>query len=58
MVFLYNADMENEKKDLEEELKILAAIAKQQSLLEAENFIRCVLTQVWIKNIQPSKQGK
>jgi hypothetical protein len=49
--------MENKERDLEEELKILADIAKKQSLKEAENFLRCVLTQVWIKNILTSEQA-
>ena len=46
--------MENNlnEKDLEEELKILLEIAKNKSLKEAENFLLCVLSQVWIKNIQ------
>jgi hypothetical protein len=39
-------------RDLEEELKILLKIAQKESLKEAENFLLCVLSQVWIKNIQ------
>jgi len=52
--------MENKpkEKDLEEELKILADIAKKESLMEAENFLRCVLTQVWIKNIPTNNYAK
>ena len=51
--------MENEPKerDLEEELKILANIAKKESLSQAENFLRCALAQVWIKNILTSDQA-
>jgi hypothetical protein len=45
--------MENNlnRKDLEEELKILLEMARSKSLKEAENFLLCVLSQVWIKNI-------
>ena len=50
--------MKNKERDLEEELKILADIAKTQSLKEAENFLRCVLTQVWVKNVLNSDQAK
>jgi hypothetical protein len=50
---MYNHSIENQckERDLEEELKILADIAKKESLMQAENFIRCALTQVWIKDI-------
>ena len=50
--------MENRARDLEEELKILVDIAKKESLMQAENFIRCVLTQVWIKNIPTTVEIK
>jgi len=39
-----------EKLSLEEELKNLAIIAKEKEWLLAENFILCVLTQIWIKS--------
>jgi len=39
------------KKTLEQELIELAHFAKEQNLLQAENFIQCVLTQTWIKDV-------
>ena len=37
------------KLSLEEELKLLAIVAKEKDYDLAENFIKCVLTQTWVK---------